>query len=349
LRPGTKKILSAFFLFVAVCLVFRFLLPLVSPFLLGGALALAAEPMVSFLHRRGRIPRPVSTGIAVSMTVLLLAAVLLTLCAFLIRELGLLTGILPDLTQTAQSGLASLRGWMYQLAAGTPGGIRPLLEQNVEALFSGGSALLDKVFGYVLGLAGGILRHVPDSALSLGTGVISGFMISARLPRISRWLREQISKERLQKLLHTLTRLKKTLLAWITAQLKLAGVTLGILLAGFLVLRIPYGPVWAVAVSLVDAFPVLGTGTVLLPWALVCWLQADRARALGLLGIYGIISLTRSVLEPKLVGRQLGLDPLVTLFALYAGYKLWGVGGMILAPLVAVTAVQLAGTRQQKE
>jgi len=349
LRPTTKNILSALTLFLAVWLGVNYFLPLLFPFLMGLILALLAEPGVRFLTGRLHLPRGVAAGISVTAVFGALALLILLAAAFLIRELGLLTGILPDLTQTAQSGLASLRGWMYQLAAGTPGGIRPLLEQNVEALFSGGSALLDKVFGYVLGLAGGILRHVPDSALSLGTGVISGFMISARLPRISRWLREQISKERLQKLLHTLTRLKKTLLAWITAQLKLAGVTLGILLAGFLVLRIPYGPVWAVAVSLVDAFPVLGTGTVLLPWALVCWLQADRARALGLLGIYGIISLTRSVLEPKLVGRQLGLDPLVTLFALYAGYKLWGVGGMILAPLVAVTAVQLAGTRQQKE
>ena len=95
------------------------------------------------------------------------------------------------------------------------------------------------------------------------------------------------------------------------------------------------------AVSLIDSLPVLGTGAVLLPWALICLLQQETARAIGLVGIYVVISITRSVLEPKFLGRQLGLDPLVTLFALYAGYKLWGIGGMLLAPLLAVTAIQL--------
>jgi sporulation integral membrane protein YtvI len=211
----------------------------------------------------------------------------------------------------------------------------------VSALFSGGSAVLDKGFSYVLGLAGTLLSQVPDSALNLGTGVISGFMISARLPAIRRWFRSRISREKLRPLLQTLRRLRRTMGAWILAQLKLAGVTLLILAAGFLILRIPYGPLWAVGVALVDAFPVLGTGTVLLPWALISYLQGDRARAVGMAAIYLVISLTRSMLEPKLVGRHLGLDPLVTLIALYVGYKLWGLAGMILSPLLAVTMVQL--------
>ena len=93
--------------------------------------------------------------------------------------------------------------------------------------------------------------------------------------------------------------------------------------------------------ALVDAFPVLGTGTVLLPWSLLCFLQQDSARAIGLLGIYTTVTLTRSLMEPKLVGRHLGLDPLATLMSLYIGYRLWGIPGMLFAPLLAVTALQL--------
>ena len=89
-----------------------------------------------------------------------------------------------------------------------------------------------------------------------------------------------------------------------------------------------------------DALPVLGTGTVLVPWSLVCLLQGDTVRGIGLLGVYAAASLTRSVLEPRFIGRQLGLDPLVTLLAMYAGYRLWGLAGMILAPLLAVTVTQ---------
>ena len=122
--------------------------------------------------------------------------------------------------------------------------------------------------------------------------------------------------------------------------------TLALLAAGLLLLRIPYALLWAGVIALVDAVPVLGTGTVLLPWSLILFLQGDNARSVGLLGIYAVISLTRSMLEPKLVGKELGLDPLVTLFALYAGFKLWGLGGMILSPLLAVTAIQLVSGRR---
>lgn len=341
MRSGTGRILSV----LGICLVLwlggKILLPLCFPFLLGTGLALTAEPAVRFLCTRLNLPRGLAAGIGVTAAFLGLAMLVLLTLAFLVRELGMLAGILPDLTETARSGIALLQNWLMNLAGRTPQSIRPMLQQNVTTLFSGGTALLDKAFSYVLGLAGAILSHVPDSALNLGTAVISGFMISAKLPRIRAWICQHLPREKLRPLLETLKRVRTAVGCWLVAQLRLAGVTLVILLMGMLLLRIPYAVLWAVGISLVDAFPVLGTGTILLPWGLICYLQGDRARAIGLVGIYVVISLTRSVLEPKLVGKQLGLDPLVTLFALYAGYKLWGIGGMIIAPLLAVTVIQL--------
>lgn len=348
MRSGTGNILSLLGIGLFFWIGGRFLLPLCFPFLLGTGLALAAEPVVGLLCRRLRLPRGLAAGIGVAGTFLGLSILFLLLCAFVVRELGILAGILPDLTETARSGILLLRNWLLELAGRTPQSIRPLLEENVTALFSGSTALLDRAFSYVLGLAGAFLSHVPDSALSLGTSVVSAFMISAKLPRIRRWILSRFPREKLRPLLESLRGIKNAVGSWLGAQLRLAGVTMGILLAGLLILRIPYALLWAFGISLVDAFPVLGTGTVLLPWGLICFLQGDRARALGLAGIYVLISLTRSVLEPRLVGRQLGLDPLVTLFALYAGYKLWGIGGMILAPLLAVTVVQLLPENRTK-
>ena len=114
-----------------------------------------------------------------------------------------------------------------------------------------------------------------------------------------------------------------------------------IVLCGFLLLNVPYAPVWALFTAVVDAIPVLGTGTVLLPWSLVCFLQGDHPMAIGLLGIYAVAFLARSILEPRLVGDQLGLDPLMALAALYVGYKVWGFVGMLLSPMLCVTAMEL--------
>lgn len=336
-----KTALSALVFFAAVWLSARYLLPLLSPFLLGALLALAAEPMVRFLNGRLHVPRAVSTAIGVTMTFCFLALFLLVLCAFLLRQLRGLAGILPDLEGTALTGLTLLQTRLLELISHAPRSIRPLLEENVYELLSDGSTLLGKLTAWLLGLAGSLLSHVPDSALGLGTAILSAFLISAKLPQIRKWLLRQIPKERLRALLDTLHRMRRVLGRWLLAQCKLMSVTFVIVAAGLVLLRIPSGLFWALLIALVDALPILGTGTVLIPWAIVCFLQGDSVRAIGILSIYITAALTRSMLEPKLIGKHLGLDPLVTLIVLYIGYRLWGVGGMLLAPLLTVTALQL--------
>lgn len=349
MRPGTGTFFSVLLTFLGVWLAARFLLPLFAPFLLGALLALAAEPMVAFLQRRLHLPRSAAAGIAVTMAFGFLALLLLMLCAFLLRELGALSGVLPQVEQAARSGISLTQNWLLTLAARTPQSVRPYLEENVTAFFSDGSALLTRAVSWLLGLAGTLLSHVPDQALGFFTAVLSGYMISAKLPRIRRWCLRRIPRQRLQAIRKTLKRIRGALSCWLMAQGKLMVLTFVILLLGFVLLRIPYALMWALGVCLVDAFPVLGTGTVLLPWTLLLFLQGDTPRAVGILGLYATITLSRSILEPRFLGRHLGLDPLVTLVALYTGYRLWGIGGMLLSPILAATAVQLVPERYEKE
>ena len=334
--PGVKRALRICALLLGAWLGMQYVLPTVFPFLLGTALALAAEPGVKFLKERLRFPRAVGAAFCVSVVFLAILAGLATLLALMFRELGALSGILPAMAEAVQTGIDALHNWLSALADRAPENLRPALEGSVTAFFSGGTALLSKAVDFLLGLAGGILRHVPDSALSMGTAVISGYMISARLPSLKKRFSALFSRERLKKLRASAKKMKDACLGWLLAQVKLAGMTLIILTTGFLLLRITYAPLWALAVAMVDAFPVLGTGTVLIPWALVCFIQGDGGRAVGLLGLYAVASLTRSAMEPKLVGQHLGLDPLTTLLALYAGYHFWGLPGMLLSPLLAV-------------
>lgn len=343
---GTLPSLIA--IFALIWLSIRFLLPLIFPFALGLCLALAAEPLVGNLCRKARLPRPLSAGIGVSLTFCGLTVLLVLLCALIVRELGMLSRVLPDLAGAARSGLGLVEHQLLNLTRYTPENIQPMLQKSVTDTFSDGTMLLNRAVQYVLGLAGNLLTHVPDSALTLGTGIISAFMISGKLPQLKEALVRLLSRRRLKPLLKTLSRLKTNIVSWLLAQVKLSGISGLLLLLGLVVLGIPYAPLWALGICLVDAFPVLGTGTVLLPWALVLYLQGDLARALGIVGLYVTISITRSVLEPRLIGQQLGLDPLVTLGALYAGYKLWGILGMVFAPLLAVTAIQLLPARNDK-
>ena len=324
----------------------RFLMPAAMPFLLGALVALAAEPLVTFFGRRLKCNRGISTALGVSVTLLLLLLIVSAVGAFLIRELGTLAGILPDLESTALQGMSALETQLISLAQSAPESIRPLVTRSVEGFFSDGTAVMDGVSSFLLGLASGIVTRIPDSAIGFGTWMIAGFMISARLPDIRRKVREMLPPAWHERWVPVLKRLKKSVFGWLFAQLRLLGVTGLVLSAGFLLLRIPYALLWAVLIALVDALPVLGSGTVLVPWSVICFLQGEHVRGIGLLGIYATAALLRSVLEPRLVGKQLGLDPLITLGAMYAGYRFWGIFGMLLSPLVAVTAVQLLTNRE---
>ena len=319
----------------------RYLLPIAMPFLLAALLALAAEPLVHSLHRHVHLPRGLAAAIGVTVALLLTILLLLALCALLVRELGALAGVLPDLESATLSGLDSLEVWLLGMAQKAPDGISPILVHGVEGMFSNGSALLDQVTSRLLTLATSVLKGLPDSALGLGTWILATFMISARLPQIRQWIGSHLPKAWHEQYAPHLKTLKHTLWGWVKAQSKLVGITFCILSAGFLLLQIDHPLLWAGVVCLVDILPVLGTGTVLIPWALVCFLQQDSLRAIGLLAIYAVVSLLRSVLEPRLVGKQLGLDPLITLLAIYAGYHLWGLPGMLLAPILAVAATQI--------
>lgn len=339
-----RQYLTVAVLLLGGWLFIRYGLPVLFPFLLGAGLALAAEPLVGLLHRRLRFPRWLSAGIGVTAVFILLIALLTILIALCVREAGQLAGIMPDMAENIQNGMGSLESWMLNAANAAPSGIRTVLNSGVTHFFSGGSAVMERVTEKLLGLATGILGRMTEGAFSIATGTLAAFMISARMPKIRNYLGSRIPTLWRERYIPALKGLKSALTGWLTAQLKLTLITMALLLAGFWILRIPYAPVWAVAVSLIDALPVLGTGAVLIPWSIICLLQGDQVQGIGLLGIYALVWLVRSVLEPKLLGKELGLDPLVTLIAMYTGYKLFGLPGMILSPMLAVTVTNLVKT-----
>lgn len=345
---GAKKFFTLVFTFLLAWLSLRFVVPLMAPFLLGLVLALAAEPVTGLLCKKFHIPRTFSSIIGVTAAFFFFSILLLLVCAFLLRELRMLANILPQLESTMYSGLTLLQTWLLKFASRMPDSIRPLIQENTAVLFSDGTGFLNQAIRYLMEFGGNLLSHIPNSALTFGTAILSSYMISAKLPGIRTWILRRFSKERIHAIVHTLRQTKGVLSGWLMAQCKLMGVTFCILFLGFVILRIPNALFWAGGVSLVDAFPVLGTGTILIPWALISLLQENTARAIGLAGIYVTVSLTRSGLEPKLIGRHLNLDPLITLIVMYAGFKLWGIGGMILAPLLTVTTLQILPDQKKK-
>ena len=330
--------------FIALLLLFflwvggKFLLPFLFPFLLGVCLALAAEPVVRFGVNRLKLSRGIAAGAGVTLTLVLLLGIVLILGAVLVREAGSVAGHIP---QVARQSADRLEAALTTLSAKAPEPVGPMLTNSIHNFFQDTAALTDQAVQKVPGFLSSMLGKLSGSAMSIGTGVLSGYFISARLPRLRVWPGEHIPKFWKDSLLPTWQHLKSSLGKWLIAQGKLMAITYGIVAIGLLLLGIPYALAWAVLVAAVDAIPLLGTGTVLLPWALTKLLQEEPLIAGGLALIYLVAMITRTALEPRFYGSHLGLDPLVMLFFLYFGCRLWGFFGIIISPLLAATTKTL--------
>ncbi len=331
---GWKRSFSVIAVFVSVWLGLRYLFPFFLPFLLGLTLALFSEPWTKFFEKRWRWRRSCAAFASVTVSLgLILGALWLGGAIFVSRAAHLARS-----AQQFADGVHTLENWALTLSARAPAGLAQPLQQSVRSLFDGG--ILERGAGLAFDLAGRAAQQLPGSLVTAGTALLSSYMIAARLPRI---LAHPIWQTRLRP---AFLRIRAVAGLWFGAQLRLSAVTFAIVLAGFFLLGVKQKLPLALLTAAVDAVPLLGTGTVLLPWSFLAFVQQDIPRSIGLLGLYATITLTRSILEPKLVGRHLGLDPLAALMALYAGYRLFGLPGMILAPMLTVTALQLVPERR---
>lgn len=339
LHHGWTRAAAVFGSYVAVWLAFRYLFPLFLPFILGFAISLPAEPVAKIMQQRFRLPQAAASFAAVAMVLAMLCGIITLASVLLVQRAAALAGTLGDTAQQLSDGIATVRDWAVGLAAKAPGELSGPLEESVRNLFRSGGALADRGAEAALGLAGRFAGNLTGVLMTLGTAVLSAFLLCPRLPR----LRSRLQSWGFWKngVMPVLQRLRRSIVCWLRAQLRLSGLTFCIVLAGYFLLNVDNKLPMALLTAVVDAVPLLGTGTVLLPWALVCFLSAQPVRAVGLLGVYVTALVTRSALEPRLVGRQLGLDPLVALAALYAGWRIWGFWGMVLAPILTVTAKEV--------
>ena len=136
-------------------------------------------------------------------------------------------------------------------------------------------------------------------------------------------------------------RIRATLLTWLSAQGKIMLITFLIILTGLLLLRTDFPLVSALIIAVVDALPVFGTGTILIPWAAISFLRRNTRRAVALLILYICAYCTRQSLEPRLIGHEMGIPSVIMLLAIYTGFHFFGIVGGILSPLLVVFLKQI--------
>ena len=320
---------------LGVWLLAAYILPLFLPFLLAFLLSGATQRPAACLAAHSHLPRWAAGAICILGAYCLLFLGAWGVGKLLIRELSFLGTRLPQLL----SGLAGPLDYLHHTLKGAalrlPDGLGAGLGQVVDEFFRTGAGLLESLPQTVFSLVTALARKLPSLVLFTVTTVIASFMVPSQLPRLRLWLHHALPSSWRKKAGNGLRRIKSTLGNWLKAQGKLSGITFCITTAGLFLLRAPSPILAGLFTALVDFLPVFGSGAVLIPWAMVLFLQGNTGRGAAFLVLYGIAAITRATLEPRLVGKQMGLPPLITLASIYVGGKLCGIWGLVLFPLAA--------------
>lgn len=354
-RGGTDEVLIlyaktqklGYFLLCAACwlggawLAVKFLLPWLSPFILAMCIAAIAEPAVVWMVKKRVMPRSGAAAISTILIFGVLISVLVLGVGRGVSELGRFVGKLPEMLDLLSTHAGDWQSRISGFIDSAPDGAGNYLRSALDSISDSLAGLPAMLSGWLLGLATDFAAKLPSHILFIVTSSIGAYFCSATFPAILRFLKRQVPRKWHERATQLYGEIRRTLGKWLKAQLILTCITFFVLLLSFMFLRIEYSLMLALIIAFVDLLPVFGTGTVLIPWAAVTLLTGNQARGIGLAVTYGIASLIRSTVQPKLIGDQLGLHPLVTLMAIYIGYRALGIWGMILFPVAAVLLVQM--------
>lgn len=333
------------FLYIAAVIaggfiVLRFLLPWAAPFILAYALAALMEPLVRALQRC-RWKR----GAAAAIVSLSFLGLLVFLGVKLVSCLGSFAAEsiekLPVIMEKLAENIENLGSRFSRIIASSPPGIAELLAQSTKSLSELLYTLPALLSQWLLDFLGKAAQKGPSILLFTVTAGIGTYFISASFPRSTAFIMAQIPKAVKERFSGFGGDLKGSFGGFLRSQLILMAMTFVQLLIGFLLLGVKNALLLAVITAFVDALPVFGTGIVLIPWALYGLLLGNSVQGLGLLVCWLVVSLVRNCAQAKLLGDQIGLDPLASLLAIYVGWQVWNIWGMLLFPLVLVSLQQL--------
>lgn len=303
-----------------IFLSFRFLLPLVLPFVMAYFFAKMVSPIISFLEKHLHWRHRVSVLFVVFFVFLVLAGFAGYMISLAVSQTMLLLQKLPVYQQMISKTLEDMCCHCDRVLDLVGGTSYRYIENQVENLYHTiGTEVLPRMSSYVTQ----IFRWVFTIASAVFIFVISTVLIlfDDTFPRIRGTIRPYA------------VRLRKAGLAYIKSQGIILFIIATIISVGLLLMGSDYAIILGIGIAIFDAFPVLGSGVILIPWAIIKIMGGNYYAAAILITVFAIAAFLREVLEPKLFGKELGLKPLYILISVYVGVKLLGISGVLLGPI----------------
>ncbi len=337
MKPSTKywKIALNIVTMLLAILFCLFILPKIivyfTPFVVGGIIALIVNPVVRFMEKRIKIVRRAGSAVVIILTIALVVFLGYIVISMLIEQLVGFGGNLPDVWQGVSDTMTEISKSFDRYVARMPIAVRDW----VTDFFAGFN---DNTTSFVQGLgtpmaeaATTFAKNFPLVLISIIMSILSAYFFVAEREYLVNMVKKLTPDTLLNRWDVVYTALKDAVGGYFRAQFKIMGVVFVILLVGMMVLGIDYAILLALLIALLDFLPFFGTGAVMWPWAIYQFLEQDYKMAIGLLIIWGVSQLIRQLIQPKMVGDSIGLEPIPTLILLYVGFRVGGAFGLIIA------------------
>ncbi|MCK2156490.1 MULTISPECIES: sporulation integral membrane protein YtvI [Exiguobacterium] len=323
------------------------------PFVFAFLLALFSRPLVDFFQKRLRINRGWGALLSIILMSGLLIGSLVLIIMQLIRGLVFVANQLP--AQIQELSLYFQKLYNEKLAPiwnDASEALRSLepsqqntVQNSIQSLGSSLASAIGEGSKSVAGMLQTILATLPSIALILVIVLLAWFFISKDWHKYEIRLKQYEMLPWFARAESVVTSLRSALFGYIKAQLTLITITFFIVLIGLLIIGVEHPFAIAFIAAFFDILPYLGTGSVFLPWIAYSIITGNTGLAIGLAILYGVVILQRNIMEPKIVGDNIGIQPITALIALFVGIQVFGVFGLILGPLIAVIIKALHNAR----
>ncbi len=321
----------ALIIFLLVILLVPKLLIFFLPFVAGWIIALIASPMVRFFEKKVKLKRKAGSAIVIIVVIGLVVLLLYLAGVRLIEEGVGLVNALPDMWENIEAEFSEIGNNLNIVYEKLPKDIQTTLSDVTSRIGSYVGELLGGLGTPTIAAVGNFAKQLPSIIIGVIMALLSSYFFVADRSGINEWFNRHMPRS-LQNRYHMVKRsLVRAVGGYFKAQFKIEIWMYILLVIGFTILGVDYALLIAIGVAFLDFLPFFGTGTVMVPWAILKILSGDYQMALGLLIIWGVGQLVRQVIQPKIVGDSVGVPPIPTLFLLFIGYKLGSVIGMIVA------------------
>lgn len=346
---NTVKKYAGIFLNISVPLAITFLICFLGPkiisffmpFVIGLIIALAAAPLVRFLERRVKLMRRFTSMAIIVGALALIVFLIWLVLSNLIREGIQFVQDAPAILDAMGEELRNTVEKLQQMMKLLPDNVQQSIFDGMDNMGNTVSESISSLYSPTVEIAGNVARRIPGILVSTIVTLMSAYFFLADYDKII----DAAKKTMPDIFMKTMTFIRKKsgeiVGSYFLAQFRIMFVIAAVLAVGLTIAGVSYSGLVAVLIAILDFLPIFGTGTVLIPWAVIKLLNGAYGAAVFLLALYGLTQLIRQLIQPKLIGDTMGMNPLLTLLFLYIGYRLGGFTGMILAVPIGMIMLEV--------